>query len=311
MRIGSLKIENGILAPMSGVTDIGFRTVCKEAGASLVFTEMVSAKGLFYKNKATFELLRKGRGEGLVGVQLFGSEPAVFKEVAGHDEIQKFDIIDINMGCSVKKIIKNNEGSALMKDIRLSAKILSGCVRAGKTPVSAKIRAGFFNNDKNCADLAKALEDAGACAITVHPRTAEQMFKGRAEPELIARVKAAVKIPVIASGDIFSKDDYFNIISLTGCDGAMAARGALGNPFIFSEIAGRPLRADLSLKKRTILRQIEIMKEYYNERYIVCNMRKHVAWFLKGEANSKIIKDKLNSVISVEELAGLVRSLDV
>ena len=235
--IGDVTVSGSlILAPMAGVTDLPFRLLCKEQGADLVCTEMVSAKGIFYNNKNTGELLRTDAMERPVSLQLFGSDPDIVSEMAKRMEERPFDILDINMGCPVPKIVNNGEGAALLKNIPLAAKIVQKTVRAVKKPVTVKIRKGFMWGETQAVELARALEEAGASAITVHGRTREEYYSGKADLDVIAMVKDAVHIPVIGNGDIFTPADALHMLSYTKCDAVMIGRGARGNPWIFHRI---------------------------------------------------------------------------
>ena len=284
--------SNLILAPMAGFSDLAFRRVCKKFGAGLTVTEMVSAKALSYKNKKTEELLFTLDDESPKAVQIFGHEPEVMAEACRNPLLQKFDIIDINMGCPAPKIISNGDGSALLKDIELARKIIEACVQATDKPVTVKFRIGFFENQNIAVEFAKMCEEAGAAAITVHGRTTKQGYSGTVDYEAIKQVKEAVSIPVFANGDCRSKADYEKIMQITKADGVMIGRAALGKPEIFSEIvSGKYLKVD---KLEQIKWHYETMLKFYPERYVVLYMRSHLAQYLKGEhKNSKALVEIL------------------
>ncbi len=236
MKIGNIDVGFLSLAPMAGVTDMPFRLLCKEQGADLIYTEMVSAKGIHYNNTNTKDMLLVDDRERPIALQLFGSEPDIMAETAKRIEDRNFDIFDINMGCPVPKVVNNGEGSAMMKNVKLAAEVVNAMVKAVKKPVTVKIRKGFAAGDANAPEFAKAMEEAGAAAIAVHGRTREQYYSGKADWDIIAAVKQNVSIPVIGNGDIFTPQDAERMLKYTGCDGIMVARGAQGNPWIFSSI---------------------------------------------------------------------------
>ncbi len=237
LKIGNVTLENNlILAPMAGVTDLPFRLLCKRQRAGMVCMEMVSAKAILYKNRNTEELLRISPEEGPVSLQLFGSDPGIMGEIAEQIQNRPFDILDINMGCPVPKVVNNGEGSALMKDPALAEEIIRRVVRASAKPVTVKIRKGFDGMNENAVELAKRAERAGAAAVAVHGRTREQFYSGRADWEIIRKVKEAVAIPVIGNGDVDSPESAARLLAETGCDGVMVGRAARGNPWIFREI---------------------------------------------------------------------------
>ncbi len=309
LRIGNLEIEKPlILAPMAGVTDLPFRLLCKEQGAGLVCTEMVSAKAILYKNKNTGLLMAIDERERPAALQLFGCEPETMAEAARQIQERNFDILDVNMGCPVPKVVNNGEGSALMKDPRLAGDIVRALVKAVKKPVTVKIRKGFDEEHVNAVEMARILEDAGAAAIVVHGRTREQFYSGKADWEIIRRVKEAVSIPVIGNGDVDSPEKAAAMFRETGCDGVMIARGAQGNPWIFS----RTLRyleegvllppPDRQAVKEMIFRHMEMLIVAKGAYTGIREMRKHVAWYTAGFPHSAKLRGKINTVESPEEL---------
>ena len=313
LTIGNVKLEgNIILAPMAGVTDLPFRLLCKEQGADLICTEMVSAKGILYNNKNTEELLRVDDRERPVSLQLFGSDPDIVSEMAKRIEERNFDILDINMGCPVPKVVNNGEGSALLRDIPLAQKIIEKTVKAVHKPVTVKIRKGFDDEHINAVDIAKIIEDAGAAAVTVHGRTREQYYSGNADWDIIRQVKEAVSIPVIGNGDVTSGESAVRMRRETGCDGVMIGRGAQGNPWIFSELLSyektgeMPKRPDASEIRNMMLRHARLQIEFKGDYLGIREMRKHVAWYTKGLKGSAKLRDEINKTESYEELERLL-----
>lgn len=292
-----------LLAPLAGYTDISFRNICRGYGAGLTYTEMVSAKGLVYGNEKTADLLRLSPSETPSAVQIFGSEPDIMAEAIRRIEC---DIIDINMGCPVRKIVTNGEGSALMLNPSLASKVISSCVKASNgRPITVKFRAGFDESHKNAVEFAKMAEDSGASAITVHGRTREQFYSGSADRTLIKEVASAVTIPVIANGDITSPQDieYYNDSNVKGF---MIGRGAIGRPEIFSILGGVSPKVD---KVEQIKLHIEGLLPYLPERVVVNDMKKHVAFYLKGISGIKEIKNAVFGVKSLEELLSILGNL--
>ena len=315
LKIGNVELENSyVLAPMAGVTDLPFRLLCREQGAGLLCMEMVSAKAIQYNNKNTKALLEIHPAEPPVSLQLFGSEPDVISEIAKRIEELPFSILDINMGCPVPKIVKNGEGSALMKNPKLVHEIVSKTVKAIQKPVTVKIRKGFDDSCINAVEIAKIIEDAGAKAVAVHARTREQFYSGKADWDIIRQVKEAVSIPVIGNGDVTSGADAIAMKEQTGCDGVMIGRGAQGNPWIFSELleyerTGKmPERPSLEELKQMIYRHAKLQLEYKGEYLGIREMRKHVSWYTTGLPNSARLRGAINAVESFEELGELLEN---
>ncbi len=303
MKIGNIELKNNlILAPMAGVTDIAFRSICLSCGADYAVTEMVSVNALAFRNEKTFDLLRTADNEKIKVVQLFGYDPDIFAKVVQMPELAKFDIIDINMGCPTPKIVGNGAGCSLMKDIFRARKIIEAVVSHTTRPVTVKFRKGWDDDSINCIEFAKMCEEAGASAITVHGRTREQFYSGLSDWDIVARVKEAVNIPVILSGDVVDIDSYDRAISQTHCDAVMIGRGALGNPAIFSQIVGKCT----AYNTMDYIRQhVDILRQFYSDHIIVHYMRKHFLWYLKNYRNAKSIKvdivkyDNLDEVLDI------------
>ena len=302
MTIGSLTLDPPlVLGPMAGVTDKPFRILCHEMGASLVSMEMVSANAIRYRNKKTEEFVDISPDEHPVSMQLFGPDPYTIALAADYLSEKPFDVLDINMGCPMPKIVKNGEGCALMRDPHLAAAIVRAAVKATDRPVTVKIRAGFNENEINAPEVARYLEDAGAAAIAVHGRTREQYYSGKADWDVIRRVKEAVTIPVIGNGDVKSRDEAFMRMKETGCDGIMIARAAQGNPWIF---AGRtPSIEELkAMMKRHAIMQIEAKGDYFG----VLQMRKHIAWYTTGLVGAAALRSRINKAKSLDEIFEII-----
>ena len=311
--IGNVKIDgNLVLGPMAGVTDLPFRLLCKEKGVDLVYTEMVSGKGILFHNKNTETLLKIDEREHPVAVQLFGADPEILAESAKKIEDRNFDILDINMGCPVPKVVNNGEGSALMKDPVLIGKIIDRVSKSIKKPVTVKIRKGFDPDDVNAVEVAKIAQANGAAAIAVHGRTREQYYSGKADWEIIRAVKEAVSIPVIGSGDIFTPEDAKRMMKETNCDALMIARAARGNPWLFEQIKTF-LQDGVLLPKpefhevqEMILRHAKIIVQEKGEFIGLREMRKHVAWYTAGYPGSAKLRGRVNEIECMNDLENLL-----
>ena len=321
LKIGNIEL-NGLftLAPMAGVTDFAFRKICRELGAALTTTEMVSAKALVYKDEKTKSLLYIPEHDHPCAVQIFGHEPEIMAEAAQLAlELSGADILDINMGCPVGKIVKSGDGSALMRDTELAQDIIEHVRKATDKPLTVKFRKGWDGGNVNAVDFAKMCERAGADAIAVHGRTRVQMYSGRADWDIIRDVKRALSIPVIANGDVFSAEDASHILRYTGCDGAMIGRGSFGNPWLFMQAnaflktGAVPELPVLAERIDTAVRQIEMLSEYAGERIACLEARHHLPWYLHGVAHSSCYRQELTHVESLDEIrkisAGIKRDL--
>ena len=313
LKIGNVELKNRyILAPMAGVTDLPFRLLCKEQGAGLLCMEMISAKALQYKNRNTKALLQIDPREYPVSLQLFGADPDIISEQAKAIEELPFQILDINMGCPVPKVVKNGEGSALMKNPRLVYDVVYKTVRAISKPVTVKIRKGFDEEHVNAVEIAKIIEEAGGAAVAVHGRTREQYYSGKADWDIIRQVKEAVSIPVIGNGDVTGSLAAEQLLEETGCDGVMIGRGCQGNPWIFGELneyeeTGKvPHRPSKKEIKEMMLRHAQLQIELKGDYLGIREMRKHVAWYTKGMEGSAKLRDEINRVESYEELEKLL-----
>lgn len=309
MKIGNVELENNIfLAPMAGVTDLPFRRMCKKYGCGFTYSEMVSAKGLYYKDKKTDDLMRLCEEEKPCAIQIFGSEPDIMSHVVGQVESKGAAVVDINMGCPTPKIVNNKDGCALMKNPLLAGRIMRAVKDASSVPVTAKIRKGWDSESENAVQMAKILEENGADAIAVHPRTREQFYSGNADWSVIKEVVSAVNIPVIGNGDIFSAHDALRMIDETGCAAVMVARGAQGNPFIFRQInelfkTGRvEFRPTDEDRVNAAIELVCDLVAQKGESRGIKEARKHISWFIKGMKYSAEIKRKIFTLTKKDDV---------
>jgi nifR3 family TIM-barrel protein len=297
---------------MAGVTDLAYRLLCKENGCGYMYTEMVSAKAILYNNKNTEALLNVTEGEHPIAVQLFGSEPQIMADMAKRIEERPFDVIDVNMGCPVPKVVNNGEGSALMKNPVLVGKIVEAMANAVKKPVTVKIRAGFDKSSINAPEIARIVQESGGAAVAVHGRTREQYYSGKADWDVIARVKQNVSIPVIGNGDILTGRDAVAMMERTGCDAVMIGRGAKGNPWIFNQIneylenGTQMTPPDLQQLHDMILRHVHMLVELKGEYIGIREMRKHFAWYTAGLKHSSALRNEVNHIETLSEFEDLV-----
>jgi len=308
IRIGKIEVNNSFLGPMAGITDLPFRLLCHEMGAGVVCMEMVSAKAILYKNKNTEEMLEIREDERPVSLQLFGSDPRIMSEIAKQIEERPFDILDINMGCPMPKIVNNGEGSALMKNPSLVYDIVSSIVKSIEKPVTVKIRTGYDKEHINAVEIAKIAEEAGASAVAVHGRTREQLYEGFADWNIIAEVKNAVSVPVIGNGDIVDGPSALKMLKETGVDGFMIGRASRGNPWIFREV-NHYLETGEILETPSIYEKVQMMRRHYEllivskgEYIATREMRKHVGWYTAGMHNSAAMRRRVNTLESPKDM---------
>lgn len=316
LQIGNCLLKNNvILAPMAGVSDLPFRLLCSKMGAGMVCMEMISAKAIMYNNRNTEALLAIHPDENCVSLQLFGSDPQIMAEQAKRIEDRPFDMYDINMGCPVPKVVNNGEGSALMKNPKLAGEIVSAMVKAVNKPVTVKIRKGFDDDSTNAVEMAKVAEDAGAAAVTVHGRTRQQYYSGKADWDIIADVVNAVSIPVIGNGDVTDGESAKKLIEHTGCAGVAIGRAAQGNPFIFREVSayledGSIVAPPTGQEKMDIIREhASMMIEYKGEYTAIREMRKHLSWYSAGVPGSAKMRGIINEMETMEDIINVAQQL--
>ena len=310
MKIGDVKLDNNVfLAPMAGITDLAFRILCREMGAGLVFSEMVSSKGIYYRDEASNRLLKIDPKERPVAIQIFGSEPEIMGNVVYNylNNRNDIDIIDINMGCPAPKIVKNGDGSALMQNPKLARSVIRKVVKASNKLVTLKIRMGWDHDSINGIEIAKIAEEEGISALTIHGRTRDMFYSGKADWDYIKKVKASISIPVIGNGDIFEPQDGIKMLQYTKCDGIAIGRGSQGNPWIFKRILSllegkKDKIPTVDEKINTSIKHLELICNIKGERVGVMEMRKHAAWYLKGLKNSNEIKNKINRITKKQEI---------
>lgn len=305
MKIGNVEVGNMFLAPLAGVSDVGMRHLARKYGATLTYTEMVSAIALMHNSSATKDLLVTSPLEKPCAVQIFGSDPMIMANACKSKELEKFDIIDINMGCPAPKIVKNGEGSALMKDLELARQIIRACRKATNKPITVKMRKGFTSSEETCIELAKICEEEGASAITIHGRSTSQMYSGTVNYDIIKKVKQSVSIPVIGNGDIVDKQSYNKMLE-TGVDAVMIGRGALGKPWIFNEIKGEKTPENVFDACKL---HADILKTYYSEKYLSFYLRKHFLWYTNGVKNASKARKEIAVMKSVDEGLNLLKNL--
>lgn len=313
MKIGNVQLDNEVfLSPMAGVTDLPFRTICKEKGCGMLYTEMINAKALCYDDENTKKMLRMDKDEHPVAVQIFGSDPEFMGKAAIIMNQYPNEILDINMGCPAPKVIKNGDGSALMRNPKLAAEVLTAVVKNSEKPVTLKIRKGWDDESVNAVEIAKIAEECGISALAIHGRTREQFYSGKADWDIIAEIKQAINIPVIGNGDVFEVEDAVNMLEKTKCDAIMIGRGAQGNPWIFNRInhymkTGEILpEPTLEEKITTAIRHMNLAVAEHGDYVAVREMRKHIGWYLKGLKNSAKYRDQINKITDYKEVIAML-----
>ena len=316
LKIGDLQLDTPfVLAPLAGITDKAMRSLCAKQGASLVYTEMVSGKGRWYGDRKSRKLLEIGEGEGLVAYQLFGSDPEIMAHAVKDLKDEKNPLVDLNVGCPVPKVVKNGEGSALLKKLDLLHDVVEAMVKNAGKPVTAKIRMGFERGTNTAVETAKVLESAGVAAVAVHGRTREQFYEGKADWDVIGEVKAAVSVPVIGNGDVMSGQDAIDMMERTGCDGVMMARGALGNPWIFRDATalwkGEELPEAPTDEERIkmLIKHLDLIIEDKGERIAVREIRKHVGWYIKGMHGAAAFRREVNGIDDAAVMRAAIEAL--
>ena len=313
MKIGNVQLDNEVfLSPMAGVTDLPFRTICKEKGCGMLYTEMINAKALCYDHENTKKMLNLEDDGHPVAVQIFGSDPEYMGKAASIMNQYTNDILDINMGCPAPKVIKNGDGSALMRNPKLAAEVLTAVVKNSKKPVTLKIRKGWDDNSVNALEIAKIAEECGISALAIHGRTREQFYSGKADWDIIAEIKQSINIPVIGNGDVFDVQDAVNMLEKTKCDAIMIGRGSQGNPWIFNRInhymkTGEVLpEPTLEEKISTAIKHMNLAVAEHGEYVAVREMRKHIGWYLKGLKNSAKYRDQINKITDYKEVISML-----